>query len=358
MDLELVARLEAERTERLKQAAQKLLEANDPAGAAQHLAWVETTDKVLSFAPKSHTVQWSLIGIFFGCLCLLGLSWTIHIPSTQLAVEVAADNIALTLDAPYRPYQALTAKKLIVNQIAAFSAPGVSGLIAPTPENAGTLAIEGDLTLTAFELPANAVVELTRRGDELRAFIKNAQMKLGVQAARATVTLATADGKVTGTTLDAEIPESFMLTTLPVTAAAVELRLTGLSNWRLRGMDIQALGFFEEYPPDSGQFQSVIRAGKILLRQTGQEHEMMPGDVLRLRDLRSRRVEIAPQEDHLLMLFEGVAGEITLGAQDVALNLTPTWFEYMRDQKPLAAFWTAMIFLIGVAWKIRSVIMA
>ncbi len=357
MDNELLERLAAERTQRLNQAAKNLLETNDVESAAKQLAWVDTAGKVMSAtATKTHGVRGPMIWAALISLVLLGLAWTLHIPTTHVTTDVNAEMVNLKLDSPWRPHQTLYAARLFVNQIAELDAPGLPDISMISPENPASLDLSGQIAVTAIEIPADATLEFARDGDTLQIFIKQAQLRLTVQAGKADVIAQPAHGDPVQRRISSEIPESINITTMPTGAAAVQLRISGLKNWRLRGMDIKALRFLEEYPPASGQFDSVLRSGNVLIEETGYKLPLLDGQFLTIIPNKSRRVELAPAEaqEELHLIFEGAASRILLGAQDFRTNLKPTWFEYVLQQKPITAFWGAMIFLIGLVLKIRS----
>jgi len=359
MDQALFERLAAERTHRLNQAAQTLLEGNDLEGAAKQLAWVDTAGKVIgAAAPKKGGVQGPVIWAAMISLILLGLAWTLHVPLVHVTADVSAETVGIKLDSTWRPHQRMNMTQLFINQIASLDAPGLPQLMVASPENPASLELSGQIVVTALEIPANAVLEFSRSGDMLQIFIKQTQLHLTVQAGRADVMMRLAYGDPVQRRISSEIPETINITTMPTGAAAVELRLSGLENWRLRGMDIKALKFIEEYPPDSGQFESMIRSGLVSIEEVGKKQEILDGQLLNLSPKKSRRAELIPADspEQLRMTFEGAASKVEFGAQDFKTNLSPTWFEYILMQKPISAFWGAMLFLIGVVLKIRSVL--
>ena len=361
MNQELFERLNAERTHRLDQAAQKLLDGDDLNEASKQLAWVDTAGKVIgAAAQKKGGVQGPVIGAIIISLILLGLAWTLHVPSVHVTADVNAETVGIKLDSTWRPHQRMNMTQLFINQIASLDAPGLPQLAVASPENPASLELAGQIVVTALEIPANAVLEFSRSGDALHVFVKQTQLHLTVQAGKADVTMRPAYGDPAQRRISSEIPETIMITTMPTGAAAVELRLSGLENWRLRGMDIKALKFVEEYPPDSGQFESVIRSGSVLIEEVNKTQKLLDGQFLNLSPKKSRRAELVPAEDpeQLRMTFEGLASKAHFGAQDFTTNLSPTWFEYILQQKPISAFWGAMIFLIGLVLKIRNILFA
>lgn len=361
MEQELFERLSAERTNRLNQAAKKLLENDDMESAAKQLAWVDTAGKVIDAgAAKKKGMQGPMIWAIIISLILLGLAWTLHVPSVHVTANVSAETVGIKLDSTWRPHQRMGMTQLFINQIASLDAPGLPQLAVASPENPASLELSGQIVVTAIEIPANAVLEFSRSDDTLHIFIKQTQLYLTVQAGKADVLMRLAYGDPVQRRISSEIPETINITTMPTGAAAVELRMAGLKDWRLRGMDIKALKFVEEYPPDSGQFESVISSGSVSIEEVGKEQKIQDGQFLNLSPKKSRRAELIPADapNRLLMTFEGTASKVEFGAQDFNTDLSPTWFEYIRQQKPITAFWGAMIFLIGVVLKIRNILFA
>jgi hypothetical protein len=355
-------RLAVERRQRLDDAARKLLDENDVEGANAALTWVETSSKVLSVARQVSRRRWA-IGILAFCLIVLGLAWTLRMTWMHVTLDVSTQNVIMGLSDSWESGLVLQADRVIISRLAEVNAPGLR-LVAkmdPAQETMwleiqkNTLASE-PLTLTGLTFHQPADLELSLRNGELWLFVKNSAISgiVSVRQAEMTVNINTIIEKRSIDLADDDPPETIHFTTANMGELPVQIRITTQDAWRLRGLQVESLGFVEEYPPGSGDFESVIQSGTVTILETDTEETLRLADTLRLKDPKSRRLELSTSDEGIRVLFEGIASEILVGPQDFPDNLTPTVFEYVYHQQRLKAFWVALLFLFGLVWKIRN----
>lgn len=359
MDRELAKRLTGECAARYNDAARKLLEQGDVDAANAQLKWIETSGKVLASTKHAAMRQWAVV-ITFACLVLAGLAWTLRIAFAHVTLDLVSSNVVMTTRQDWTSDYQFEIDRLLLDNLTEVKAPGLN-LTARVnaDEEAMRLELQGTgMTLYDLGLQASAIVELSADGHEITLYVKNAQVtgRVDLRQARLTVDLQgiTEERSVQ---LSADDPsETVEFTTAAAGAAPVQIRFTTRQDWRLRGLHVQALGFVEEYPPGSGNFESVIRSGRVAVLETGMTKELQATDALTLRNAKSRRFELLKTEDGVQVIFEGNAARILSGPPDFAENLTPTWLEYIYHQQRLKVFWGAVLFLSGLLWRIRNTI--
>ncbi len=351
----------AERARRFQEAAQKL-EHNDVGAVKQYLEWADAAAKL--FAPAQHAAlrKWALI-VTGAAVLLVGLAWTLRIGFTHVALEVTTENVRFMLQEEWscnplgQTGACFVADKLSVDNLARIEAPGV---LPGSPLNAaeGTAALdmrEGEISVTNLRIAAGAEIEFGIQGKELQLFVKKAAITGVLQVQQAGVTIEPgADREPIPLDIAAEIPETITFAAAPTGAVPVLLTLTTSAVWRLRGIPAQTLDFVTEYPPTSGHFVSALRTGQITLRETNLNKELRDGEYLTLQSPAARRLEMTKADTgNIKVVFEGSARRILIGAKDFMEDLTPTYFEYIARQKRLTVFWSAVVLVGGLIWKIR-----
>ena len=339
---------QAERTRRFDEVARKLLENQDVEAGKNYLEWVDTSAELLAPAQQASRRKWSLVVLAI-CVVLVGLAWTLRISFTHVALDVTTGNVMLTLSKEWTSDQQFTAEKVFIDHLAAIEAPG---LTLPAGEQSGWIELIGKgIVLEKFTLAAGAEIELSvRKNQEVQLFVKRSDVTGTLQVQEAKLTMSNGENRE----IPPGIPETITFKTIPAGAAPIQLKLVTQENWRLRGLRTQALGFVEEYPAGTGNFVSVIQSGKITLRETELTKELHAAEYLTLQQPESQQLELANAENGIKVVFEGAAAKILTGSQDFKENLTPTWFEYLARQQRVSMFWGAVVFLSGLAWKIRE----
>ena len=358
MEKGLAQRLADERTQRYNDAARKLLEHDDVDGAKAQLNWVDTSGKVLASTKHATMLKWSVL-IMFLCIVLVGLAWTLRISFSHVALDVTTGNVVFTLRQGWQSDYQFIVDRLSISHLADVKAPGLGLTAKVKPEEAMWLEFQGkDMTLNNITLQASANVELSIDGNELLLFVKNSTVSgtVNVRNAEMVVEIEDITEQRSVELAENDPPETIAFTTAATGAAPVQIRFTTRQDWRLRGLHVRALGFVEEYPPGSGNFESVIRSGSVSVLETGVEEELRHTDYLTLKDAKSRRFELVTAKDGVQVVFEGGAAQILAGPQDFAKNLTPTWFQYLKRQERLKIFWGGVLFLSGLLWRIRNTI--
>lgn len=348
MNKETIKRLHTERARRLQGAVKKLLDDDDVKGAEKQLEWLETSAKLLSGAQHANTRKWTVvIGVI--CLVIVGLAWTVRVFSTQVSLEVTTGNVVLSLRENWSSNHQFAADEIFFDNIKVDS-----GKVSTSLELKG---LAGEkIIVNQLQIRKGAQIELSVQGHELTIFVKEAQLSGSVNAHKARMKMETDEGSNEPVIINTEIPETITFTSASVGPVPVRLRITGNEKWKLRGMQTQAIAFVEEFPPGSGNMESVIRCGELTLPETNRKVTLSALDHLTLGTAKSRRLELSKVKNSVQVTFEGSVSKILVGTEDFRENLTPTYLQYLYHQQGLKLFWGALVFLIGIVWRIRGTI--
>lgn len=347
MNKEAVKRLHAERARRLQGAVKKLLDDDDVQGAEKQLEWLETSAKLLPGAQQqTNTRKWAaIIGVI--CAVIAGLAWTVRVLSTHVSLKVTTGNVVLSLRENWSSNHQFAADEIFIDNVKVDSGKATTSL-----ELKG---LAGEkIIVNQLQIQKGAQIELSVQGHELTIFVKEAQLSGSVNAHKARMKIETDEGAGEPVIIDTEIPETIAFTTARVGSVPVQLRMSLQENWRLRGMQTQRIGFVEEFPPGSANMESVIGSGELTLLETDRKVTLSALDHLTLGKAKSRRLELLNADNSVQAIFEGSVSKTLVGAGDFRDNLMPTYLQYLYHQQGLKLFWGALVFLVGIVWRIRS----
>ncbi|MCK4761288.1 MAG: hypothetical protein KAW12_03750 [Candidatus Aminicenantes bacterium] len=343
-----IKRLHDERARRLRGAAKNLLDDDDIVGAEKQFVWLESSAKLLSVVQKNSKRKWALV-IAVICLVIVGLFWTVPIFSTHVSINVTSGNVVLSLRENWSSYHQFVTKEFFIDNVTIDSGKETSSL--------ELLGLEGEkITVNYLHIQKGARIELSVQGNELTIFISEAQISGSVNVLKARMKIDTDKGASKPVNINTEVPETVAFRTARVGSVPVRLRITVYGNWKLRGMQTHAIGFIEEFPPNSGNMESAIRSGELAILETGRTLTLPALGHLTLGKAKSRRLEISKADSGVQAIFEGAVSRVSVGSGDFRKNLTPTYLQYLFHQQGLKMFWGALLFLVGVMWRIRSTI--
>lgn len=354
IDRKLIRSLYLESIRRSRQAANKLLNDQDLKGARDDLDWVNTTSNLIAIAKKQHRLRLSVI-IASACLVIAGLLWSLHIPSTQIALEILATDISFTLTDDWSSKQRFLPYSISINNVSMASMPGINYSISNSlKEREETIAIKGrKFSLNEISLVNGARTDLSASPKGLTFFIKNSTVKGEFFIEDAEVKIGTGNKPIA---LRFEPPETLSFETINAGSDPVRLELTfrDKNQWVIRGFKIKEVEFVTEYPIDSGNFESAIISGKVFLPQTNRMEHLKRGDSLILDGVKSRRVILSKEKNGMLVIYEGYVSGIFAGPRGFENNLMPTYLEFIYHQERLVFFWSAVVFIWGMLWSIRN----
>jgi len=331
------------------EAARLLLEEGNLAAAKDKLAYAKIAKHLLAGEEASPSRHYLAIVISFLCLLLAGFALTVHVPSTEVGLEIEAGTVSFQLERGWENNAPLSIQSIYINNLEDFIVPFLD--LDNTPE---VIEITGkNLVLPVFGLSAGAQIEMELQGEKLSMYIDNGVFRGEIYAADAHLLLEGESETREINILDG-IPETLQFVSQKQTLDPVKVELGVSEMWNISAMQVYKLDFAKESFPSSGNFVSTIKKGKVKLLETGQSVEINKGEFLHFMANNSKRFEITRKGDKLNVIFSGTVNSIKAGPEGFERNLAPTWLEYLHHQKQLTLFWSSVVFLWGLFWSVRN----
>lgn len=330
---------------RLQKALKSLL-ANDIEDANEHIAWYEASSKLLSWEDKALKIKWSKIST---CLCaiIVGILFTLRISWTHLSIDATIGNLALTLS-----------EKWICNHRFIMDEIYLDNVEIDSQKESTSLYLSGkNITLSNLTIQNGAEIDISVNEKETDFYIKEGEISGIIYVRDAKSIIETDSDRIERlySLHDPDTPsKSIRFQSKNVGTVPTRLHMVNGSDWRLQGIKTTRLETVEEYPPSTGNFESVIKHGTIKIMETGLEKKLSSSDFLKLKNLKSRLIEVVNSDEGVHVFFEGQAGSVFTGPKDYQNNITPTYLEYCYHQQKLKMYWIAMLFTVGIFWKLRN----
>jgi len=331
-----------------QEAARLLIEEENHEAAKEKLAYVKIARQLLGGEESPHHLYLASF-IAFLCLLLVGFAVTVHIPSTEVGLEIEAETVSFQLNRDWSNNVRLAANSIYINNLERLVVSGLG--IDSTPAAIELTAKK--LTLPVLGLTAESQVEIEIQGEKLSVYVKNGEFRGEIYAANAHLILENESETIAKEIPDG-IPETLEFVSLKQTLDPVKVELDVLGKWYLSNLQVNNLYFAKENFPGSGHFVSSIQHGQVKLLETGQSVALNKGEQLSILAKNSKRLEISRKGERLGIVFYGTVSSIKAGPDGFERNLAPTWLEYLYHQKRLTLFWSSVVFLWGLFWSARN----
>lgn len=342
------AELREEAQQRTLRAA-RLLRENEVESAEQQLRWAEQARKVLAAtagAPNKLREAWRAVAVALGCVLLAGLALGVPMWSNPLRLEAQCHALTVRLAQPWSQTSAkITASSLSLDNVQSLDLHGV-----PYHDGPYVLDLEdAELRIKTLRISKGARVDLDLDEHRVILSVKDGQLRGTLQVHQADLRLEnSADemrqsiAQTTGMLLEFE---SVIAGEMPVT-----LWFTSQEAWRLDHWRVDDLGFTRPDPPGSKYWVSTLGGGALTLLNTDTETVLYPADHVKLEQFQGSRLSITPDK----IIAEGRANRVLSGPKEQLIRRSPTVLEYLYHQQQLALFWSAVLFLWGMFWSVRS----
>jgi hypothetical protein len=138
-------------------------------------------------------------------------------------------------------------------------------------------------------------------------------------------------------------------------AKPTEIRIRPASFWPVENAKVHHLSFFQVRSTGPGEqyFESAIKKGTVTLLDIASSENLEERDNLSLEGLESKRFKIW-SDGNLQVQIEGTVKKIAAGPEGFEKNLSPSLLQFMREQKPMTFFWSAVLFLWGLLWGAKK----
>jgi hypothetical protein len=351
--------LEHQSREQLKQgvddntaeAARLLLDENNIEAARKHLDWADMARDVLK-SERRPPQSFYLAGIItLICLSLVGISWSLHKAANPVLLDLTTESVSLRLRAEWTGNNLeIPAKQLSLDNLQHIQA--------------GSLGIDGafefielagrDIALDQLSLPAGAELELRTTAKGFTLTIHEATVSGSLSVRDAWLRLA---GKETLLERDiqvplADFPPEFIRFSATADQWPVRIDIETDKPWHLARLNANDLHFNQI--DTNGNVLSTVEKGLLKLPQVAQEIQLLEADLLQLGKPHSARLIVERAENNIRVQFQGEVDNLFAGPEGFVKNHTPTWLEYFYHHQQLAFFWSALVFLWGLLWKLRS----
>lgn len=344
-----IGELHKEIQRRIKIASDSLLE-NDIPTAKENIEWVQIAKDIIEQSKKKPTkVKWAII-VGIVSVLLIGLGFSIRIPTTNLSVDIVTRSVSFKLEKEWVLNNRFSLSELTITNLREVSVRGPN--IHLIQEQPFTINLKGEnIIIDKFVFSSNAEITIRFLNNTYAFIVKNDTLVTDVQVGKAQVTI---DNSLLDTAVNFEIPELFHIKSFPSVTIPIDILLIDTATWRFRDMWISDINFLEETTPGSGQFISAIRSGQVKVLEIDKVMQLEEGDWLILENLKNRRIQLRKSELGLVLHMEGEVSQAKGGSELFEKNLNPTLIEYLYYAKTVGFFWSAIVFMCSFIWSLRN----
>lgn len=346
MNRKTFEKIKKKRIECIRSAIDKLQNNQNIEEVKRDLEWAEISSRLLAARSRN---MWLLPVIF---LFLITVGLTFHIPSSQISYELETENISITLD---KDWSANTyhfkpiSDKFFINNLISVDMSGRNLLKSRHEGESFAMELNGsNISLNELILLADSKIEVNIQDDMLKLYVRNSRIGGELFANRAVIVAENGKGdKIFENQVDTNIPETVEFRSHETSMEPVRFEFIGKNDWKLRGFQVKEIDFLEEYPPDTGIFESAVRSGIFTISESGITGNLRETDNLILKGVKTERLDISKTAGGVKVSFEGCVKEIRIGPKGREKNLTPTLLTYIYHEKLLAFLWAAVVILMG-----------
>lgn len=361
---ELIQRLKNARKAAFVTAAEKALSGE---GVEHEIARLKEYESLIELSQKSNwptTIAAMVVGAF--CLIVAGLAWTLHVPNTKVRLTVVSDVVSFRPANPWRWTGSWRLKEapFRLDELSELSLPPEFSQQSEIKGRSWLDIDKGKITLSAIELGAHGSFSIWHGTSSVTNLVSlDASLRGEIQVTGTpTVSAGDAPSHATATwSARLKAPVVVLFQDVGRAAPAIPARLRFSPDEKIiwRNISVRRLSFSRE---TSGiatlpQFISGIKSGSITLTETSETLPLREQESLRLDSPEGiiQEFEIGP--DTLRIVFEGKVRKISRGSVGFEEELTPTWLSYIYHQERLKFFWGAAIFLWGLLWSGRQLLL-
>ena len=214
--------------------------------------------------------------------------------------------------------------------------------IAYPGRNIGPAARDGNLdlhsdgvSLTHLRLGHGGRMTITRQGGALEWDLSGADGSIGIEAP---------DPKAAGASMIVAV------TIDKNDAVPVVLRGDLLEPFSIDDAGVESLRFGQRRTGTGTDrpFLSSVTAGHLTIDQSGQAHELGAGMPIAMRDFKGTLVRLQTGPEGVHLWFNGRGSKVTLGTLGEPKDVTPSLFDVLGHQQPLAFLWAAVVAVLAL----------
>jgi len=299
------------------------------------------------------------------CLIIGGLLWSLKLSDlgapTPIRLELQSHSLQFDIAEPFSVTPGFDSGEKPARQDEA-RIQNASDLFLPKGqiEKPTWATVRGDhVQLTKLDLAGQSHIELTEDGEFAQVLLTGTGNKCEVSFSGDAVLEAGSDSngeqiKIPFNTKG--VMESIVLNAEGHDAKPTEIRIRPARFWPIENAKVAQLSFWQLRATGPGEehFESAIKKGTVTLLDVAVSENLEEKDNLSLEGLDLQRFKIWSDGGSLHVQLDATVKRISAGPQGYEKNLSPSLLQYMREQKPLTFFWSAVLFLWGLLWGAKK----
>ena len=361
MSSELRQRIKTKLEKEISGTATRLLKNEDKREVAVGLRNIEAYTQLLK-AMKPNPFRVLTLALFVALVYLMiaGLLWYFRLPKVHVTFKVQSKAVTFQLKKPWRPNRTYAVDKLRIERLSAVFAPALEIEIGNESDEAWLEVDGSNVVLQKLDFGQNGFLELNPKRGRLEIFYRGSNLKGEVAVSGLSAVSAGKNLSKTGNlqvNKDFKVPESIRFIAESRGMVPTLLKIYPQDEWTFQDIYVQTLSFFRENTSEPGSvfFESAISSGKINIHDVSGHETLNEGDRLIVEGVEGRLLKISHGSE-INLVFEGAVEKLLIGPKGFEKNLSPSFLEYLYVRKPLAFFWGAVVFLWGVLWRVRKLI--
>jgi hypothetical protein len=362
---QLIRRLKNARAAAFVTAAEKVLSGER---VEEELARLKDYESLIELSQKSNwptTIAAIVVGAV--CLALAGSAWTLHVPNTKVRLTIEkSDVVSFRLASPWQWTGSWRLKDapIRLDELSELSLPPEFSQQSEIRGRSWLDIDKGKITFSAVDLGAGGSVSIWQSASSVTNLVSLDAPLRGEIQVTGTPTILAGDGPSRQTAagsvrLKAPVVVQFRDSGRAAPAIPAGIRFSPDEKIVWRNISVSRLSFSRETSGTATlpQFVSGIKSGSLTLTETSETIPLREQESLRLDSAEGIIQELEIGADSLRIVFEGKVRKISKGSVGFAEDLTPSWLSYVYHQERLKFFWGAAIFLWGLLWSGRQLLL-
>jgi hypothetical protein len=364
MNADLRKRLETQQEASVAKTAERLLSGDDTRDLQPDLERIAVCAKLLSIMPAPHPHRWFWPGgVAFVCVVVAGALWSVKVPNTNVSLSADTDSVRTILREPLRVENAFSTSRIHVERLSSIRCPNLKLSIAQPSGDAWFELRGGRIDVELLEISKDGAIELSVSHDDLNLYASRARL-IGRIAVTGQVVVTA--GSTMGTR---SLARSFLIDIPETVDFAIEipqsvpsrLSVQAPEPWSLGRQKLTELSFAHEEIRGAGESSLVsgMKNGVLRFDDTAWTPlQLREGDFLTMRPTAIAQLEAHGAKGMIHLNVHGTVSNIRIGDPETSRELGPSYLEYLYNKKSVSLFWGAIVFLWGLIWSTRTVVLS
>lgn len=348
------------RDELIEKLARKALaeDSGDPADLKSDISTITSYNTLLSEFKASLTPQWVWPALLTSiCIAVIGILWSVPVTHTDIASTLDTNCLRASLAENWTVENVFRGSLVHLERLSTIKAPNLGISVDQGSSDAWLELQGGQLALQSLEIKKNSFIELLAGDKEVDLFASRTSLAgritiLGKVTVSAGPKLGEASAR---NSFDFDIPETIEFSVENPGGVPTEISVHSPINWSLSRPRVSDVSFVREEVSGAAQhtLTSGIRAGSIRFNDSSWPVlELHEGDLLRLNRTYWSRFDVRGDGNLMHVTLNGRVGSVTVGDSATKKEMVPSYLEYLYNRKSLTFFWSAIVFLWGLIWRI------